>query len=333
MRKMFLSLMAILSIGTLSAISHPAPGGFGVTAEYLYFMPTFDDTYFVISSDTVNGNGPLGERLNNDFDFKSGYRIGAAYAFCTCERQVEVIYTHLNASQNRTVGGLRLWPTLGSPTMLSSLAAAAPYAGTATSNLSAKYNRVDALFSQGVFDCNSCQLDVRLLCGVEYAYLQLDENYSFDPTGDPFDVVRTSHTWGVGPEIGFEMDYSLWRCDRCLPGVLSLVVRSTGSLLSGNTKTTASDIRTLAGVTTIFDDVNDEAGWRVIPVLHARVGLEYDMCFCGQETSLEIGYEFSSYLRGFARTTVPDDVATSDLLTNYNSYDLQGLYVSASVSF
>lgn len=322
--------MAILCIGTVHADNHPAPGKFGVTAEFLYFMPSIDDTYFAFAGTRPTVvTDPQVTRLNNDFNYKPGYRVGAVYAFCACERSVEATYTHLNGSQNRTVTGTVLSGTLGSADFLSQFE---NFSGSATSNLNAKYDRVDGLFSQSIFDC--CKTNIHVLIGLEWANLRMNENYTYSAATLVGINNLSSRTWGVGPEFGFEIDYGLYECQGCLPGALSLVVKSTGSLLSSETKTTVSTFTTPAqGAVAVYSNLNDEKGWRVIPALHTRIGLGFTTTICRMASSLEIGYEYSSYIRGYARTTQPDDVADALYITNYNNYDLQGLYVSASVSF
>lgn len=329
MKNLILSLMAVLCIGAVNADNHPAPGKFGVTAEYLYFMPSFDDTYFVLNNTSGTTDEAVGKRLNNDFNFKSGYRIGAVYAFCACQRAFEVTYSHLNASQNRIVAGTTISGTLGRADFISLFE---NYSGTAASNLAAKYNRVDALFSQSVFDC--CQTNVHLLFGLEYAYLRLNENYTYTRATQVGTNQQTSKVCGIGPELGVEIDYAILDCQKFCPGTLSLIVKSTGSLLSSESKTTVNTLRTPAqGAPVIEANLNDEKSWRVIPVFHARFGLGYETCICGTGASFEVGYEYSSYFRGFGRTNLVDDIAGNLAITNYNNYDLQGLYVSASVSF
>jgi hypothetical protein len=324
MKNFILALLGVLSIGSAQAHLHPQPGKFGVIAEYLYFMPSFDDTYFVIDS-APGTTSPAGERLNNDFDYRSGYRIGAAYGFCTCQRTLEVTYSHLNGSHNRTVAGTDLFATVGTPQVITQLQG---YEGTATARYSAQYNRVDGLFTQSIFDC--CGTNVHFLFGLEWASLQLNENNIYTSDTSLGEIEQKSRAWGVGPEIGFEVDYAFFACNQgCLPGTVSLIVKSTASLLSASSWTSIDATAT----TRVPQNSKDESTWRVIPALHARIGLGFDTNVCGLGSSFEIGYEYSSYIRGYGRVVYPDDVGVGFSITNYNNYDLQGLYVSGSVSF
>lgn len=322
MLKFLCSALVILGSGALFATIHPSPGGWGITGEYLYLMPTVDDTYFVISSPETT-TFPNGKRINNEFNFDSGYRVGGVYAFCECDREISVAYSYLSNKRNKTVTGDFLWATLGNPDFASSFE---NYTGTAHSHLNLRYERLDALFAQKVYDC--CDLSLRLQFGLEYAQLKLHENHTYEST-----VIGTtsqnSKAWGVGPQLGVEVDYQICQFYDCMPGILSFNVISSGSILAGETKTSVTNV--LTGATIL--DVSDRKGCRVIPAFHTRFGFNYATCLCGYGMNIEVGYEFNSYYRGLARTVFPDDVADGLCTTQYYNYDVQGLYVSASVSF
>lgn len=325
MLKFLCSALVVFSTGSLCANIHPAPGSFGVTGEYLYLLPTFDDTYFVTKSGATS-TFPTGERHHNDFNFNSGYRITGVYAFCGCEcpRELIVSWAQLDAKQSKTVSGSFLWGTLGRADFASSFE---NYAGTAKSTLKADYDRLDGFFSQQVYNC--CDLDIRLLGGFEYADLQLKEKYTYVNGQTVGTIHQKAKTWGIGPELGASFNYQICQFTDCLPGTLSLNVVTTGSLLVSESKT--KDNNVLAGADVL--SVHDEKTWRVVPALHTRVGLNYDTCVCAYDTSVEVGYEFNSYYRGQARTVYPDDVADGLCQTQYYNFDVQGMYVAVSVGF
>lgn len=314
-------------VGSLAADINPATGQWRITAEYLYLLPTVDDTFFVIDS-PVTTDFPNGSRKNNDFNFKSGWRLGGGYTFCE-NSELQVMYTNLNASQSKTVTGDFLWGTAGNATLVSNFE---NYAGSASSSLSNKYQRLDVLYAQELFSCGG--LDFAVQFGLEAAELRLNEGYTYTALLAEAPALvgiadLHSKTKGIGPQIGFSIDYELYRGDDCCPGVLSLNVVTGGSLLAADTKNSV--------FSTVDDDivldVSDSKSWRVIPALHASIGLNYDMAFDCVDASFGIGYEFSSYLRGLSRVSFPDDVAEGLSYNNYYNFDLQGLYVSGSVKF
>lgn len=326
MLKKLFSALVLVSAGSLAAFVHPSAGEWGVFGEYLYQRPTVDDTYFVISA-PATATFPNGSRINNDFNYRSGYRVGGSYGFCNSDSDFSISYTHLKTSKTKVVTGDFLWATNGRADLASGFE---DYAGTATSSLGYHYQRYDGLFSQSIY--NSCGSSVRFQFGVEYAQLRFNEDYTYTVTGAAAGTIsQRSKTWGVGPEIGLEINYSLWdnQCCNTMPGTLYINVLSSGSILAAETKT--SEDNAIDGVSLL--DVSGQRAHRIIPAVHARIGLAYETAFCGNKAAIEVGYEFNSYYRGLARVTYPDDVADSLSYNNYYNFDSQGLYVTASVAF
>lgn len=321
--KLCAALAATLCTGTTFATNHVAPGSWGLDIEYLYMKPTVDDTYFVIKqpSDT---NNPIGSRINNDFDFHSGFRVGVAYGFCECG-ELQAYYTRLSAKQTKTVTGENLYITRGSSHFAENFEL---FEGSATSDLRLLYERVDANYDQLVYDC--CGLDIYMNFGLEYAFLRFQEAYIYSGGGSINFGTEHSRTWGVGPQLGFEFDYKLCEFSNTMPGILSLNFLSSGSLLVGEGKSTTINIADEE----IFVDVTDRSTTRIIPALHSRVALKYSTCFSNCfGASFEIGYEFNSYLRGMSRINFESSDALGLSTTNYYNFDVQGLFISALVSF
>lgn len=330
-RRVWLSaLLLAASAGTVAADCCPTnccepANQWSVFADYLYFKPSVDDTYFVIDSQATS-TFPEGKRVNNDFDFHSGYRVGGTYSFCDCNRELLFSYSHLGFKQDETVTGSFLWGTVGRADFATNFE---NYSGSAKSELDYLYQRYDLLYSQQIYNC--CKLDVNVQFGLEAADLKLNEDYTFINGATTGLVKQHSKAWGIGPQLGFGLGYDLYEgseCD-CLPGTLRLNVLSTGSLLAADSK--AKAFSSLTGVTNL--NVKDDNTWRVIPALHARVGLDYGFNFSCFDFSLEVGYEFSSYIRGLTRIGFPDDVADGLSYSNYYNFDMQGLYVSGSFRF
>lgn len=325
MHKLLCTLLAVLGTGVLAA-ANPGPGQWQLSGDFVYLMPTLDDTYFVIDSPTASAF-PSGIRKDNAPDFHPGFRVGLTYGFCDCCRTLRLDYTYLGFKQTDTVTGTNLWATKGRPDMISQFQ---DYSGEAASRLQYLYQRVNATMAQPVMDC--CGLNVSLRYGLEYAFLRLNEEYAYVSATTIGLGREKSHTWGVGPQIGFDLEYELCKYSDCCPGTLSINFCSSASLLTGQTENSIFN-STATTTTTTQLDVNSRNTWRIIPALHANIGLNYDMCICGYQGALEVGYEFNSYLRGLSRVNFPDDSADSLCANSYCNFDVQGLYVSARVSF
>lgn len=325
-----LSLFAIMmtaAVGTLAANTGDAR--WRVTGEYLYYMPTVDDTSYVIKS-PVSTTFPNGKRHNNDFDFHSGWRVGVGHTFCDCNGELALAYTQLEYNQSNHITDDFLWATVGRADFANAFE---NFSGTASSKLDLRYQRIDALYSQPVFnDCN-CGFNFAVQFGIEAAQLRLKERNTYVSGQGSVATVglfeQYSKADGIGPQIGFAFDYELYRGCGALPGVLTFNVVSSGSLLAAETR-----VHSFESLNEIIDlDVKNSKTWRVIPAIHARVGLNYDLQIACTDASIGFGYDFSSYLRGLTRVGYPDDVADSLSYNNYYNFDVQGLYVSVTGRF
>lgn len=306
--------------------SLPCPDHWRISGSFLYLLPTLDDTYFVMDSG-ITTIFPNGKRLNNDFGFNPGFQVGAEYACCDTLREVQAFYSHLSASQHRTVTGTHLWATLGCPNLTRNFE---NYNGTASSNLDLLYHNLELNLSQEVWGCSSLYINVQP--GVEYAYLRLEEDYNYNAgVGGVGTIDQKSRTWGVGPKMGVSMDYSLYQGSLTCSSTqaFALTSRFSGSILMGRGKTRNSQILTTINELRTFD----EHTWRTIPALHANVGLSYLVYTSWVGISLTVGYEFNTYVRALAKTVFPDIAADGLCFTNYYNFDIQGLYVTGALSF
>jgi hypothetical protein len=171
--------------------------------------------------------------------------------------------------------------------------------------------------------------------GLEAVELKLNEQSTYTVTGGTVGIVSEHcKTNAIGPKVGFAIGYNLFENTCGCPGTLSLNVLSAGSLLAADTKvSSANTTTTIGGDTAILLDVSNKKSWRVVPAFHARVGLNYDMAFECVDASLEVGYEFTSFIRGLSRVAFPDDIGDSLSYNNFYNFDMQGLYVSGSITF
>ena len=307
--------------------SMPCPDRWRLSVDFLYLLPTVDDTYYVMNSGSTT-SFPDGKRQNNDFGFTPAFRVGGEYAFCETHRKLQTYYTHLSSHQEQTTTGTNLWGTLGRPDLTSSFES---YNGFASSDLNLLYQRLDTTFFQQAINCYGLQLSVQP--GIEYAYMRLREQYEYHSTVPATGVItQKSRAWGIGPEIGLGMDYNFYQSTfKCYNWTQAFSVTSlfSGSILMGHTKT--KNFQQLNSATIV--STQDEHTWRTIPALHASVGLDYRVIGAWVGCSLGIGYEFNTYVRALSRTSFSDDVANSLCQTDYYNFDVQGMYIQAALSF
>ena len=306
----------------------PCPDAWRLSADFLYFMPTVDDTYFAINSPIAGDFTLLGTRNNNNFGFNPGFRVGAEYAFCQSRRDIQIFYTYLHAEQSKTIFGSDIWATVGSTEFSSAFNY---YSGSASSQLKLLYQRLDFNVSQHIIDAHGFNLYVQP--GLEYAYLRLQQSYQFERPGIPGTVYQQSRGWGIGPQLGLGFDSNLYQgllgSKRSIGHAVTVSSLFSSSILTGQGRTWELDAREGS----VTNDLRDELAWRVIPAMHARVGLAYLVHGSCMGASLSAGYEFNTYIRGLAKTTFPNTASPSNCVTNYYNFDVQGLDISVAFTF
>ena len=307
----------------------PCPDAWRLSMDFLYLLPTVDDTYFAISSPIVGNFTLLGTRSNNDFGFNPGFRVGAEYAFCETRRDIQVFYTYLHAEQTRAISGDNMWATQGSVQFSTPFG---DYAGTASSKLKLLYQRWDFNVSQHIIDAHGFNLYVQP--GLEYAYFRLQQNYRYNAEAlFPGTAYHRSRGWGVGPQLGLGFDSNLYsgsiRSNYSLTHAVTLSGLFSSSILTGQGQTKELDIRD--GQTT--NNIQDAQAWRTIPALHARAGLTYLVHGSRMGASLYMGYELDTYIRGCAKMLFPSSSSASNITTNYYNFDIQGLDISVALTF
>lgn len=342
--KKILCLGALLFSGLLSASLQLEPGEFGILGEYLYLHPSFNDTAFVVEDPGGFAGGaflPAGTRFNNNFNYRSGFRLEGGYAFCCPTDEVRIRWTHLNGHHNRTItSDLALFPTEGFPDINDGA-----YVGPVSSRVDFNFNCVEGFLQRDVYCC--CPLTIALRAGLQYARIKTHENIDYaNPEGgsgralqpDPSEsemVKFSQKMWGIGPEVGIAADYSLtsWNClsNFMCGGDLSLTSIASGGLLAGQliSRFVASDL-----VGDLVDTPNDRL-WKVVPTFYIRMGVNYARCInwgCIKgATAVEIGYEFLTYCEGLAKIRYTTTDATS--FDQYLSFNMHGPFAGLSFAF
>ena len=310
--------------------SRETPAGFRLIGELLFLKPTLDDTSFVIVSATAPPpappfSGPVGQRVSDDFGYEPAFRIGAGYQFAESGRSVELGYTRLAADASESVTGAHLWATRGSPRFGASFL---DYPGSAAAQIDVDYQRIDAHVSQ---PWQLSDLGLALQFGFEWAQFRVGEEYTYANSANGFTgrVSNASRSWGIGPDLGLALSYAI--CRACgIPGTFSLAGGAAIGVLFSETDTRAGN--SLLGSQTL--SVRDDQTSRLLPAIHARVGLGYEVPVTTRvRATLGVGYQLDSYLRGLARSSFVDDVARGQSTTDYYDFDLQGVFVSFGVVF
>ena len=323
-------LLSVLFVGSLIAANHPCPNHWQESIEFLYLLPTVDDTYYVLQS-SESLDYPNGTRENNSFSFEPGYRVGVEYSFCDPQREFRAFYTYLSTTQTNSVAGQHLWTTLGSPAFGDLFE---DYVGWASASSNLFYQRLEFSYAQRILDATGLYFYIEP--GIELAYVRLTQSYTYRESGIYVGMLEErSKIEGVGPQLGLELGYDFYTI---APPCGTTHTFSTTGLFAGailSSWSQAGNSSTLTGSGTVLD-TEDRAVWRVIPALHAQAGLNYAAHFRTAGVALGLGYEFSTYIRGVSKalfsdkTTMAGDAVSS---LSYDNFDLQGLYISGAVTF
>ena len=325
-----MKIVAFVLLLTSSLIaSQNSSTRFELTGEYLFLMPEIPNTYFVAQN--INGNGSLVNFVNNNFSFQSGYRVIGAYDFCDCKRNLELICTYFNLAQAKKISDDGLAAANGAVFFPDKFY---DYLGNAESNIDTKYLSLDLWFDENIYSCSCADLHLNL--GLEYANFNFRENnyYFAKETNEEYEMNYNyvCHSWGVGPEIGVNINYLICKLNGCLPGDVNLNISGSYGLLAGiNNSFSKSTFEYMSRKR--FWGPHCENSIRIFTSLKSSVGLLYVIKKYRYHSTIGIGYEFNSYLNSLSRIINFHSFNRGLLAMESWDYAFHGLRVSAGVNF
>lgn len=323
-------LPAIFASATPYTPRQRCPGDFSLEAEWLYFSPVSESRYFALEP---FGTIPYqGTRKASHMDqFHSGYRLGAAYAFCDCDRFFSFTWTSFKVNQRTDVSGAAFYNSVDSTR-------GDQEAPSAFTTQRFNYYAIDAVLGQRVL-CNRC-VSMDLFAGVHYGHLisRAHDTFNIFEEGTLNNIKHANDFWGVGPEIGFDAEAPIW----------------CGFSLNGNV-TTSCLIGKPRSILDIYSDASPDAGgiplfinerrWRLVPYLDLRLALNYvyscpcnngwmQRCFSrGLRLSLDVGYEVLSYFDGLTKVTGIIGTNLSGSMEQSRNVTMHGPFVAAAITF
>jgi len=323
---------------TVCASVAPENERWHIQGEYLYLLPSISQTAYAIQKVAPFLPIPAGERFTNDPDFQSAYRIEGIYNFCNCWSDFRFQWTHLpkfhqTDSVARSAGARGLLMAIqGYP--LSQIGAF--FFTNASSKISFEYHAVDAL--AGFYGIQNRTFRTLLQLGLQYANFCFEEDLTYTST-DPVSFLSLVHLknssdlWGIGPELGFKVDYGIPYCQTLfhIPSALSLVAKARGALLVSHYNNVRFDYDTLGTPGLQLVNVKNPSRWDVIPFWDIRIGLNYALTFECLCTHLEVGYEMFSYRNVISRIQFP--FITPLNFTLESNVSFQGPYAALGCSF
>lgn len=337
---MFLSLLS-LSTG-VSAYIHSNPEDIGFFGEWLYFQPKVDNSYFAID-DKTQAIGQEGTRIKNEPHYHSGFRVGGYFGFNCGGTDLVVRYTQLTTDYSKTLivpnpsllaGGEALFAAVGNPAVLATVPGTSGGPSVAFGFASAcshfNYYAGDAFVSHSLFDWSALTMNTQL--GAHYASLSNHNHYDFaTAVGGHFLVTEKTWYWGVGPQIGVDLNWYLG-CD------FAIVAKATGALLIGRNHSSTESASPQATTPVSVEQTNDN-DWRFVPAQNYRIGLNYHLNPCGWcvRFNIEAGYELVTYFRAFDTIVERNDfnAGLGDLRSfdTFSNVGMNGPYVNLTINF
>lgn len=309
-------------------------------AELLYFKPTIDNSYFVITStNNVSGENifPNGTRHNNSPSFECGYRLEATYKPCNCFNDLDFRFTSLSAHHSKSISGAFLFDTIGYPGDGAQSPEDTAYNGTAYIKDHFRYYAGDLTFNRITLNC--CPENLSFLIGLHYTYIHFKgvfHSFGLYPDGSQRlrldnHLKRKSHFCGIGPEFGINYSCLLPSFICCNVGQIYFNADGRTALLCSKTKADFhyQTLRT----SKVGVNLRNKALWRVTPTADARLGLSYEFCYCGLEGVLEVGYEFVWYSNCIDSITGYDVAYAGNSLDSFSNLNMQGAYFALGFDF
>lgn len=331
MKKISYLLLTMLVVSSLGGITHPSPGKWSLSGEYLCMLNSTDQPYFAQEMSLEAGPAllPFGTRFANEQKWHSGYRIEGMYGLCNCFSAIDFRWTHFPSFTEQR--------TLTDPSVTFDSSYLENIVGlrgvTVPANVIALSDRYDYYSLEGLFQysvIDNRPITMFFDVGIQYAHIHLKENLFIQNTLGSilFNSTYLSKRDAVGLEMGFEFEW-LFRTP------FSLNVRGLGSLLASNKKSQYND---LLNASTLFSNsilIKDENYWVVIPAINMRAGINYDRRLCSHVINVEIGYEFIDYFNGIDRifNYFPQNNTQVNSFNEYRDFVLHGLYVHLGLAF
>lgn len=293
----------------------PPPCGATLEGEFLYWSPSYGPYYFVFNQPIVDTTTYYNFKTNSP-DYRPAFRLNAQYAFNSCDF-LEARFTYFNGGDKKNIDSPS--PIFDIPFQTQFLSP-----NSASSHVSLRYYAADLTLHNFRFCQNNFQ--ATLFEGLHYADFSLHNVTKAQSAflGQEKEEVNTNHSqfWGVGPEIGAHMSYTL--PFDCLDS-FSFVGNVRGALLAS--RATLRQKQILRQSTPLSNKVASESIWEVVPVCDFKLGVDY-VCRCDCfSAQFEIGYEFVWYHNAFLNSFI------SVFSPTKRNVSFQGPYASVGVSF
>lgn len=307
------------------------PGCFHVQGEFLYWTPSYDETYFVINGSGIDGLGaptPNGKKVNNPVGFGKGFRLEGVYRYNNSCFDIGLRWTHLRVLSRKTVSNqeipAQLWPTESIPNLPG---VPTPFSGAATSRINVMHQKGEAFFEEEL-GCNfGCRFILRE--AVEWSYIRYQETVNYNAAAAAEQMSFHAHTKGIGPQLGIIALFEPWNLTSWCPRDLAFKVLTSGSLIVANAKSKVTGADTFG----FQNKITQNSFWKLVPEWTIEAAFRYVRCCCSFPVSIEVGYAFTTYIRGISKLIFYEASNPGLSFNQYSDFYVHGLYASLGFGF
>lgn len=306
-----------------------------MTGEYLYWQPAVDNLIFTGEIDQVvpsNFSVPKTKTILADFDWESGFRVGAGVVSECNAWDLGAKWTRITTSPSKTVSAST--PSFlflfGGEYIPDVTEQEVPILSEdASSRWKFEFNALDVSLSHSI--CLTECFRTAPYIGVKAVWTKQRYELSFPtlfaPIPDasnymPFgfaDLFAEAKTFGIGPQLGIYGKWD-WFCNFGIYGDVSGAMMWTrySDINASRDLTITAEI--LPEPVEIIAPLISPDWSRIRPMVAAQVGLDWEGCFWCDRVSvhLKVGYEVEYFWRLFPTLGEGD-------------FDMQGLVISLSV--
>lgn len=311
-----------------------------VDASFVYWQPSQDNmdvAFHQTSTASVASAGPEGHYVQQDFDFKPGFKVGLGWAIDYHDNwdmaaEYTRLHTEMSQSESETAastGFTRIW---GVPN--STLDAAAQRYNDVSSKWNMNLDVVD--FNVGRWYYVGTDLTFRSFVGARGMWLGQthkvvstnDATVASTGTAGVVTVLDRLHSWATGPEIGLNTKWMLGEGVRLYANAEADILYTDYTRISHRESSTG-----LIGDSWV-PNLKDSHSHAIRPHMDLEMGFAWGSYFDNNNWYIDLaaGYDFQVFFNQNMFSHFVDDTQRANKINAGNLY-LQGLTVTARVDF
>ena len=255
-------------------------GNIGVGVELLVWKPCIDDLDYAVTTDVaVNAPGTtaVGKSHCLEHDYSPAVRIHLSLPDVWCGWNLKSSYTYFSDKESDSVSG-------GAGMVHSTIINPEHFAGplvSAFANHKISYQTWDLLMSYDCCLCDSHQISP--FFGLEFVSMDRKINAGANDGATDVRLSWDGDYWGIGFKAG--SDYRTPICD-----CWEFYSTASGTLTTGESCVDNLQVPAAGSVRYKKEECVCVPGW------HLGLGFNYSDCWCGQEVTASIGYEYLQWL-------------------------------------